>query len=288
MVPSITEILFDIGIGDRIVGDSKYTTYPPETKEIEKIGGLFDAGWDKIVDLKPDLLLMLVGKELFVTQAQKAGIEILLVDHQSMEGLLASYDLIGERFGSDVMQVAQTKKAILKEKLEAIQSKAAKFDPVRVLLCIDREWKGDQLQNIYVVGTSPYFQDAIRWAGGINVAETTGLAFPYMSTDEIRAINPDVIIDLMVSERTARIETAAEISETEKNDFIDAWKTLGDTVNAVQTGRIHIITENYATVPGPRTPLFVEKLLEILHGEHTKQPSNNSDTLQETADTTDE
>ncbi|MDR0609947.1 MAG: helical backbone metal receptor [Planctomycetaceae bacterium] len=271
--PSITEVLFDIGIGDRIVGDSRFTTYPPETKEIEKIGGFHDTNWEKIVGLKPDLLILLVGKELFVTQSQKAGIEVLLLDHLSMEGLSASYDLIGERFGADVMRSAQARKVILQEKLKAIQTKAVKFEPVRVLICIDRDREGGQLRNVYVAGTNPYFQDAIRWAGGINVAEATGLAFPNVSVEGILAMNPDVIVDLMISEVVGELSANPTAEERDKKeaDLIADWETLGHTVNAVKTGRIFILTENYATIPGPRTPQFVEKLLEILHGEHVKQ-----------------
>ncbi|MDR1141760.1 MAG: helical backbone metal receptor [Planctomycetaceae bacterium] len=274
--PSITEILFDIGIGERIVGDSRFTTYPPETKEIEKIGGLYDGNWERIVELKPDLVLVLAKNEDFRLQCEKLGIESLSVEHGSMEGVLASYDLIGERFGQEVMQAAQARKIVLAEKLSTLRAKGESLPPVRVLICIDRERESGQLQNVYVAGTSPYFQDAIRWAGGINVAETTGLAFPCMSAEGILALNPDVIVDLMIGEvvRLA-VSTSADEPEKKEDELIADWKTLGNTVNAVKTGRIFILTENYATIPGPRTPLLVEKLFEILHGEPIKQTSND-------------
>ena len=270
-VPSITEILFDIGLGDRIVGDSRFTTYPPETKRIEKIGGFHDTNWEKIVDLKPDLVLMLLGKEVCGVELPELGIETLTVDHRSMEGVLESYDLIGGRFGPDVMHTAQARKAVLEEKLKAIQSEAARVQPVRVLICIDRDRESGRLQNVFVAGTSPYFQDAIRWAGGINVAETTGLPFPNTSVEGILAMNPDVIVDLMVSEVVKRSGSSSdEAPERIEDDLIADWKTLGNEVNAVKTGRIYAVTEAYATIPGPRTPLFVEKLFEILHGEDDK------------------
>ena len=280
-VPSITEVLFDIGLGDRIVGDSRFTTYPPETKDIEKIGGLHDTNWEKVVDLKPHLVLMLMGKEVCGMEVPKLGIETLTVDHRSMEGVLESYDVIGRRFGPDVMQTAQARKAVLKEELKAIQSKAAKYRPVRVLICVDRDRESGRLHNLYVAGTSPYFQDAIRWAGGINVAETTGLAFPNMSVEGIVAMNPDVIVDLMVGEVVKRSGNSFdEEPEKTEDDLIADWKTLGNEVNAVKTGRIVVVTEDYATIPGPRTPLFVEKLFEILHGEESKQKPDDLDTPQ--------
>ncbi|MDR3198170.1 MAG: helical backbone metal receptor [Planctomycetaceae bacterium] len=269
--PSITEILFDIGVGERIVGDSKFTTFPPETKDIEKIGELYNSNWERIVELKPDLVLILAKNEDFRLQCRKLGIESLAVEHGSMEGVLASYELIGERFGSEVLQAAQAKKKALEEKLSVLRSKGEALPPVRVLICIDRERESGTLQNVYVAGTNPYFQDAIRWAGGTNVAETTGLPFPNMSVEGILALNPDVIVDLMISEVVkVSVNPSDEEPEKKDDDLIADWKTLGNEVNAVKTGRIYVLTENYATIPGPRTPLFVEKLLEILHGESMK------------------
>lgn len=261
-VPSITEILFDIGLGDRIVGDSKFSSYPPETNNLEKIGDLYDVNWEKIVSLKPDLMLILIENEQFHTQSEKMGIETLVFDHQTMEGVLQSYDLIGERFGLEVKQAAQTKKAVLEEKLHMIQSQGGSHPPVRVLICIDRTRGSGQLQNMYVAGTNPYFQDAIRWVGGINVAESTGIPIPVISPEAIVAMNPDVIVDLLIG-----ADSEGNPSGQNATDLTSDWKTLGDSVNAVKTGRIHVFTEEYATVPGPRTPLFLEKLLKALHGE---------------------
>ncbi|MDR2116875.1 MAG: helical backbone metal receptor [Planctomycetaceae bacterium] len=267
--PSITEILFDIGIGDRIVGDSRFTKYPPETEKIEKIGGLFDGNWEKIVDLKPDLVLILANNENFRLQCEALGIESLAVNHETMEGVLASYDLIGKRFGSEVMQSAQIKKTALEEKLRVLRSKGESLPTVRVLICIDRIRGSGQLQNLYVAGTNPYFQDAIRWAGGINVAETTNLVIPVLSVEGVVAMNPDVIIDLMIGVKVTATEgvlgTEGAAEGAVENDLTADWKTLGNEVNAVKMGRIYVLTEDYATIPGPRTPLFVEKLLKILH-----------------------
>ena len=264
-VPNITEILFDIGLGDRIVGDSKFTKYPPEAEKIKKIGDLYDVNWEEIARMEVDLALILIENEELRERCQKLGIETLSVDHQSMEGVLASYDLIGERFGLDVMRTTQERKAALESKLEDIRSRAAAFPPVRVLICIDRTRGSGRLQNMYVAGTNPYFQNAIRWAGGINVAETTGLPVPVVSNEGVIAMNPDVIVDLMIGESSGLSE----------DDLTGDWKTLGNEVNAVKTGRIHVLTEDYVTIPGPRTPLFVEKLLEILHGNHREKTDDN-------------
>ncbi len=278
-VPSITEVLFDIGLGDRIVGDSRFTTYPPETKSIEKIGDLYNTNWESIIRLKPDLVLVLIENEEFRNRLQNLGIETLSVDHRSMDGVLASYDLIGERLGPDIMQAAQARKAVLEEKLQTLRSKAASFPPVRVLLCLDRTRGSGRLQDLYVAGTNSYFQDAIRWAGGINVAETTGLPVPNVSVEGVVAMNPDVIVDLMISTESVTSEEHLNGKKQNTINLTSDWKTLGNAVNAVKTGRIYVFTEDYATIPGPRTPIFMEKLMKTLHpcdhGEGIKQRSND-------------
>jgi iron complex transport system substrate-binding protein len=160
--------------------------------------------------------------------------------------------------------------------LHELRAKSESLSPIRVLICLDRLRGNGQLQNLYVAGTNPYFQDAIRWAGGINVAESTNLTIPVLSVEDVVAMNPDVIIDLMISAKVQATESNEEIVE---NDLINEWKTLGNEVNAVKTGKIYILKEDYATIPGPRTPLFVEKLLEILHCEKIEQtpiPENSA------------
>jgi ABC-type Fe3+-hydroxamate transport system substrate-binding protein len=109
-----------------------------------------------------------------------------------------------------------------------------------------------------------------------------------MSAEGILALNPDVIVDLMIGE-VVRLSANTSEDEPEKkeNELIADWKTLGNSVNAVKTGRIFILTENYATIPGPRTPQFVEKLFEILHGEPIKQTSNDFGTSPKSESTID-
>ncbi len=265
-VPSITEILFDIGVGDRLVGDSKFTIYPPETEKIEKIGGLYDIDWERLIALRPDLAIILTENDAVRQRLQDLRIETLLVDHRGLDGVLRSYDQIGAKFGSDVAQTAQKRKEAFQTALNALETKTAPMEKVRVMICLDRTRGGGRLQNVFIAGTNPFFQDAIRLAGGVNVGAESGIPVPNVSMEGILAMNPDVIVDLLTGEGSvASAKLSEEQLQTKVVDTVNDWKTLGNSVNAVKNGRIHLLTDDFTTIPGPRTPQFVEKLIGILH-----------------------
>jgi iron complex transport system substrate-binding protein len=268
-VPSITEILFDIGVGHRLVGDSQFTQFPPETAKIEKIGGLYDMNFEKIASLKPDLVIGLIENETLRKQLDLFNIELLTVDHRSLSGIAESYEMIGQRLGMEILETARQRQTAFKERLATFENelKADESDGskgknrLRVLICIDRSRGTGRIQNLFVSGTNPLYQEVIRLAGGVNAASETGLPFPNLSTEGIIHLSPDVIIEF---------STGGETTDKEKqNQFIqtalDEWKTLGNNIPAVKNNRIYIITEHYATIPGPRTVLLIEKLKDILN-----------------------
>jgi len=265
-VPSITEILFDIGLGDRIVGDSRFTIYPPETLKIEKIGGLYDIEWERVITLRPDLAITTVENGSAQKRLGELRIDTLAVDHRSLEGVLASYDLIGERFGGEIQEKARQRKAALKAKLDELEEKTANLPRVRVMLCLDRARGSGRIQNLYIAGTNPFLQEVIRLAGGDNVGAESGLPYPNVSAEGILAMNPDVIVDLLTGEGT--VASAFLTEEQKKTKILDSmndWKTLGNSIAAVKSDRIFLLMDDFTTIPGPRTPLFVEQLIDVFH-----------------------
>ena len=265
-VPSITEVLFDIGLGDRIVGDSKFTIYPPETQNIEKIGGLYDIEWERIIALRPDLAVATVENESARQRLRELGIDTLVVDHRSLEGVLSSYDLIGERFGGEIQEKARQRKAVLKAKLDELEERTANLPKVRVMMCLDRTRGSGRIQNLYIAGTNPFLQEVIRLAGAVNVGEESGLPYPNVSAEGILAMNPEVIVDLLTGEGTvASAFLTEEQKQTKIFDSMNDWKTLGHSIDAVKSDRIFLLMDDFTTIPGPRTPLFVEQLIDVFH-----------------------
>jgi iron complex transport system substrate-binding protein len=250
-LPSITEILFDIGVGGRIVGVSSFTAYPPEAAAIDKIGGLYDINHEKILSLKPDIVLYSTENE---SLRQSLTVPGRTLDHRTLQGVLESYTIIGALFGDEVLAAAKNKQAALQNRLNEFAEKAKHRKKLKTLICIDRSRGTGSIQNLFVAGKGSFLTDAVQLAGGENAAESVGLLAPVLSAEGVIGLAPEVIIDLGFTPPGAAAES----------DLAD-WQTLGGNVPAVKNKRIYKITDDYATVPGPRTPLLIEKLERILH-----------------------
>lgn len=264
-VPSITEVLFDIGAGDRIVGDSKFTVYPPEAAEIDKIGGLYDIDLEKIVSLRPDLVVTLVENDSLRTRLTSFGIKSISVDHRSFRGVLDSYETIGEAAGPEILENARLRQNELKQRVDAFEQESRQARPVRVLLCVDRTRGTGRIQNLYAAGTNPFYEEVLRLAGGINVASETGVPFPNLTAESVIHLAPDVIVELFTGEG---MTSATGLDGGEKQAFTERiladWKTVPGKIPAVDREQVYVIMEDFATIPGPRTPLLIESLREIL------------------------
>lgn len=263
-VPSITEILFDIGVGDRLVGDSPYTTFPPEAAAIDKIGGLYDQNFEKIVSLRPDLVVFPDEDDGMRRRLASLGLASISVNHRTWDGILESYDTLGSRFEPNVAERAAFKRDLLRRLMERESEKARMKTPVRVLVCVDRSRGTGRLQNLFVAGNNPFFATVISAAGGVNVAGDISLPFPGLSLEGLVELAPEAIVDLHTGlDQTLGTKSRAEREAFEKTVLAD-WKAIGDSVPAVRKNRLFLITEDYATIPGPRTPLLVKRLADIL------------------------
>ena len=243
-LPSITEVLFDIGLGDRIIGDSSFTKYPPETVNIEKIGGLYDINREKIVSLRPDLMILSIENE---SLRQSLSVPVLIVDHRTLDGVVDSYNIVGATFGADILETALKKRQELLDKLKEFDARSQGKKPIRTLICIDRSYGTGQIQNLFVAGADSFLSHIVTRAGGENVAASIGLLAPTLSTEGIMHLAPDVIIDIQIS----GMDEAQGLSD---------WQSLGDTIPAVKHRRILTLTDDFASIPGPRTPLLLEKI----------------------------
>ncbi|MDR2763264.1 MAG: ABC transporter substrate-binding protein [Planctomycetaceae bacterium] len=253
--PAITELLFEIGLGDKIVGDSAFTLYPPEAAKIEKIGGLYDRNNEKIISLQPDLVVFPFEDVQFDQKLAQYKIGRLAVDHRSISGLLESYELVGKLFGGDYLERARKKRREFEDFLRECKSQSEKLKKLRVLTIIDRQRGTGRIDNVFIAGADLFFSEILSLAGGENVASNLSVPYPNISTEAIIDFNPDVIIDLQVIP-----EDDKSMEKTLRSD----WDTIKELVPAVKRGDIFIITDNYISIPGPRIPLIIKKFRKIL------------------------
>jgi iron complex transport system substrate-binding protein len=244
MAPSITESLFALGLGDRLVGATTFCKYPPEVEKLPKIGGYLDPNFEAVINLKPDLVILLTEQEDSAPRFQKLGLPTLVVHHKTVDGVIESLRLMGECCG--VGERGRLLAVQLESRMEKIRRKTAGLKRPKAMIVVDREPDTSRLADVYIAGADDYFDRMIEIAGGENAYRDTLVRFPTVSAEGMIRMNPDVIVDL-----------------TEQN--LDDWRSLG-AVEAVKRHRVYAIQRDYAN-PGPRMIEFIEKLAQWLHPE---------------------
>ncbi len=268
VVPSLTETLFALGLGDRLVGVSDYCHYPPEADTLPKVGGLFNLNLERVVELRPDLVILLKDHADIERRIKKFGIKTLMVDHSSLEGIFESFGTIARLFDPETIKRGEALEKEMRDRIATVQEAVASAPPRSVLLSIDRK-RGNGISNVYVAGNNPYFNEILEFAGGRNVFASAVAAVPIVSREGILETNPEVILDLSTD---GDYHLTPELSDQLLAIYQNDWETLGENVTAVRTKAIYPILEDYATIPGPRSVLLVEKIARLLHPDVFESP----------------
>ena len=255
MAPSVTEVVFALGLGDRVVGVSDYCRFPPEVLNRPKVGGVLNPNYERIVGLHPDAVLLLESAGRDPAAFRKLRLPVLQVNHLNVEGILASFQQIGAACGAEAK--AEAVVADLRHRLKRVAEKTAGRPRPRVLVAIDRTLGTGSLQDVYITGHDGHIDRIVELAGGQN-AYTDGQArFPVVSQEGILRINPEIIVDLAYGLAKKDADPASLRAD---------WQCV-EEIDAVRNDRVYLIADNYATVPGPRFILFVEQLARLFHPE---------------------
>jgi iron complex transport system substrate-binding protein len=251
MAPSITETLFALGLGDRVVGVTRFCTYPPEVADLPKIGGFQDPNYEAMVSLQTDLVVVLEEQPL--GPFRELGLPTLVVRHKDVAGILDSISTLGRAFG--VEDRAERLLADINSRLERVRQKTAGRPSPRALLVVGRNLDGDTLRDVCIAGADGHINKILSLAGGRNAYEQDYAPFPLVSCEGILQMNPEVIFDLV---------PPAPGKKHDHQSLLRAWQQVPQ-VEAVAKGRVYVIDEDYATIPGPRFILLVERLARLMH-----------------------
>lgn len=253
LAPSITETLFALGLGDKIVGVTNFCDYPEEVKKITKIGGYYDPNYEAIIALKPDLIVMLEEQETTKEYFNRIGLKSIIVSHKTVKENLHSIDTLGKYFRKE--EIAQKILLTMNRTIDTVREEIKNSPPPSVLMTIGRNL--EEVKNLYVVGNDEYYDEMITIAGGVNAFKGGSVRYPMISFEGIMQINPDIIIEI-IAELGRNTGSPEEYRKT--------WNKFND-IKAIRSNRIYFITEPYAVRPGPRFVLLIQDLAKILHPE---------------------
>ena len=254
--PSITETLFALGVGDRVVGVSRFSNYPPQVQKLPKIGGYVGPDVEAIARLTPDLVIFQRGPTELPDRMNALHIPFVEVPHRTLEDIFTEIQLIGKAAGVPDRSAALI--AHIKEALDAIQSRAKTMPSPRVLVIVDRQQ--GTLNNLTAVGPNNYVNQILEIAGGTNVLAQAGIPqYPRISLETVLRENPDVIIDLSGTQETEAARRGSGVAT------VALWGQYHDLA-AVRNGHVYAGTTNSLVVPGPRTPIAAQQLFDFVHG----------------------
>lgn len=245
LAPSATEALFEAGLGPRVVGVTSYCRFPPEVLALPKVGGYLTPSYEALVALQPDLVVILPEHADIEPRLAALGIPTLRLDHRSLDGIVRSVIALGERCGAQA-SAAQAAGA-LRQHLARVQQIAAGRSPPRVLICFGRT---EDFGRLYAAAPGTVHDDLIRQAGGQNALRSGVVSYPTLSVEGLLRLDPDVIVEFAAG----RPDAAALRRQ---------WNAL-DSLRAVKTGRVHVFTDDFLSVPGPRFVRFTETVARLL------------------------
>ncbi|MGA1791332.1 MAG: ABC transporter substrate-binding protein [bacterium] len=255
LAPSITEILFALGAGDRVVGVTKFCDYPPEAKTREKVGGYYDTAYEAILMLEPDLIIMLPEHETQKRYLQDRGYPILTVDQRDTQGIVSSMLSIGRVCGQE--KRAREMIADISERMSRIREKTRGLPSPRVLICIGRTIGQGTLEDLFICGKMGFYNEMLMLSGGKNAYEAQSIQYPTVSGEGITRMDPEIIIDIIPDLQSLGLDESKAARD---------WHILSG-VSAVKNRRIHVLGQDYVATPGPRFIMTLEQMARAIHPE---------------------
>jgi iron complex transport system substrate-binding protein len=256
LIPATTEMLFAMGAGNRVVGVGNYDRFPADVEKLPRVGGLLDPDVERIIALKPDLVVVYATQLDLKRQLERAQIPMFSYEHRGLPDITETIRTLGARIGA--REEAEAAAARIEEQLAALSKRVNGRPRPRTLLVFGRE--PGALRRLNASGGLGFLHDVLELAGGADVLGDLRRQSVDMSSEMVLARAPDVIIELHYGESMTPDAMAAEAR---------VWSAL-PSVPAVRNNRVHLLDGQEFVVPGPRIVAAAERFARTLHPEAFK------------------
>jgi len=248
LAPSVTENIFAVGAGDRLVGVTTFCNYPEEAKAIAKVGDTLTPNMETIIALKPDVVFVSTASqiEVFMKTLEANGIAVYVTNPKSLDEVFKSMQNLADLFGTsertDALVVTlSSRESFIRHGLLLPRNGDVPVTVRRVFVQVSKE-------PLFTIGKDSFLNQVIESAGGQSVTKDVATAYPKLSKETALALNPEAII----------------LSDSEDNqEPNDAFKNSP----AVKNGRVYKINADILSRPGPRLVDALEQLAKYLHPE---------------------
>lgn len=251
--PSINEIVYALEMGGNVVANTLHCDYPEESKNVLKLGGYNNISLEKVLEVKPTVVIGQDYDEKLNNNLKSLNIKTLSYKTNSIETIKNTIFELGKFFHKE-------EKA--KEFLVNIDSAMVSVNNIvenkKILIVISP--KKSLSNEIYVTGNFIYFEDIIKASGNKNAYNSTSLAQPVVNTEKVINMNPDIVI-LLTPFLDGKID--------EQKELIDVWKKL--PISASKNDNIYTVDKLYAGIPSQRVEFFIKDFKKILENVRDKK-----------------
>jgi iron complex transport system substrate-binding protein len=259
--PDLTETVYALGLGDRLVGDTNFCDTPAEAKSKPHVGNPQNPSLEVIAGLKPDLVLASgsIDRPETVVALDRLGIPVYTSDPHSVNGMLDSVARMSDIMGAGAQ--GRDVVAQLRQRLEAVHAKLADRSMAHVLFVV---WQ----QPLMSISQKTFIADALRWAGAESIIQSD-INWPQISLEEVVRLQPEYLI--FTSDHEVAGEGAADLKDLRARPI---WRDL----QAVQLGHVVNVEEDIAR-PSPGLVGAIERLAMRLHPDAFASVAANTEPL---------
>jgi iron complex transport system substrate-binding protein len=249
--PGITETLYALGAGSRVVGVSTYCRFPAEAANKPKIGTYLQPNVEAILRLKPDLVILEKLAPQALDQLKRAGIPVRRIDTGNVATNLKMMEDIADSIGLRQAGLELTQK--VRAQFKSIAASTASKPKKRVVFIVGRN--PGRLEGIIAVGKQSYLNELIDTAGGVNVFADSPISYPKVSLESLIRMHPDLIVDM------GDMAETAGVTEQQKRSVEALWRTRPEI-----KARVHAVADDIFVVPGPRMVDAALEFRRLIHG----------------------
>ncbi|HEX5705682.1 MAG TPA: helical backbone metal receptor [Pyrinomonadaceae bacterium] len=251
--PSATEILYGVGAFDRVVAVSDYCDYPPEVKNLPRIGGWQNTNLERVASFRPDLVVLAEAQAPFIKDKLDAlGVRTLVVPSATLEDAFVAIEQIGGGVGRE--REGRELAAKARAEVEEVRTRVAGRPRRRVLCVVDR--MPGTLRDLYAATEGSFISQLVEVAGGESIAPPAATGWGKIQKEAVVALDPEIIIDLMMQ------PSPNALSE----DTQAVWKEL-PRVRAVREGRVHPLRDTSLIHPSQFVGPAARRFAELIHPE---------------------
>lgn len=253
--PSLTETLFALGLGPRVVGVTEFCRYPPEAAAKPKIGTFLEPSFERILARRPDLVLVVRNPVRLAERLSQLGLRAVEVPQDSVAEILSSIREVARLAGVEPRGRALA--ASVERQLAGVRRRASALPRRKVLFLVGRS--PGTLQGMVAAGPGTFLDELIRTAGGVNALAGSPIAYPRVSVEQIVAADPDVILDMgdFAHHEGKPLES--------QKQFQAVW-AQHRVLRAVRDRQVRQVASEVLIRPGPRVGQAAGTMLELIHG----------------------